>query len=73
MEFLSTCFTCIASCLKCEVMALFEIDKFQIPFSASEGALFFSFSFCLFLFFVLFCFFFVSVLRNAKLVISFLI
>ena len=55
-------------------MALFEIDKFQIPLSASEGALFsffFFFLVLLFLFccFVLFCFvFFVSVFRNAKLV-----
>ena len=73
VEFLSTCFICIASCLKCGVLALFEIDTFQIPFSASEGALFFfSFGlFILFLFFVLFCFvlsFFVSVFRNAKFV-----
>ena len=59
MEFLSTCFTCIASCLKCEVMALFEIDEFQIPFSASEGALFFSFPFCLFFLFFVFVFCFV--------------
>ena len=48
-------------------MALFEIDKFQMSFSASEGALFF------FLFFLFVCLFFASiffvcVFRNAKLV-----
>ena len=74
VEFLSTCFICIASCLKCGVLALFEIDTFQIPFSASEGALFFFFLLVLFVFvfcFVLFCFvlsFFVCVIRNAKFV-----
>ena len=62
VEFLSTCFICIASCLKCGVLALFEIDTFQIPFSASEGALFFfllacSFCFCFLFCFVLFCLF----------------
>ena len=55
MGFSSTCFICIASCLKCGVMALFEIDKFQVPFSASEGAL----VFFLFLFACSFCFCFV--------------
>ena len=59
MEFLSTqvlhmyCFL-----LKMWGMALFEIDKFQIPFSASEGALLFFFFFLLVLFPFCFCFLF---------------
>ena len=51
---LSACFICIASCLKCEIMALFEIDKSQISYSASEAALFFLLLFFLFLFFSFF-------------------
>ena len=58
MEFLSACFTCIAFCLKCWATAF---EKFQISFSASEGALF------SFLFLFVFVFF-LSVFCNAKLV-----
>ena len=56
IEFLSACFTCIAFCLECWAMAF---EKFQISFSASEGALF-SFLFLFVFFFSVFC--------NAKLV-----
>ena len=59
-------FICIASCLKCEIMALFEIDKSQISFSASETALFFCLFVCLFFFCSLF-FFFLFPLFSVKL------
>ena len=67
---LSARFICIASCLKCEIMALFEIDKSQISFSASETALFFRLFCFVFFFFVLFSFFFFisSVFSKAKFV-----
>ena len=66
---LSARFICIASCLKCETMAFFEIDNSQISFSASETALFFRlfFVFCFFLFSFLF-FFISSVFSKAKFV-----
>lgn len=67
MEFLSACFTCIAFCLKCWVMALFEIDKFQISFSTSKGALFSAFLFSLSLFFSLF-----SAMLNSSILLNFM-
>ena len=36
MEYLKTCFKCIASCLNCGVMTYIETEKLQVSVTASK-------------------------------------